>query len=313
MPHPIPTPHRVVIAVVAAVTITTLAMALPSSAAAQSFVVKCASTHVSNDDPIVFPGQPGAAHRHEFFGARGVHATSTAAQLHRASTSCRLRADTAAYWAPTLEVDGRLVRGSLAAYYSRAGKARAAAPPPGLKLLAGDAHATRPQSMLVTSWTCVGPAGATRASRFVPACRAGQRLGARVVFPDCWDGRNLDSPNHRTHVAYSWKRRCPRTHPVELMQVSMLVTWPTRPRSGASVTLAGGHLPATAMHADFWNTWQQPTLRQLRWTCIEVAADCGERTSKRYSSPWPFPEPVAVSEPSGTGMASMSMPAAPAS
>jgi hypothetical protein len=29
-------------------------------------------------------------------------------------------------------------------------------------------------------------------------------------------------------------------------------------------------------HADFWNTWHQPALRQLRWDCIEVAAPCGE-------------------------------------
>jgi hypothetical protein len=300
------------VALTLALACTALAWAQPAPAAAKSFVVKCASTHVAGDDPIVLPGQPGAAHRHEFFGARGVTAGSTAPQLHRARTSCRLRADTAAYWAPTLEVDGRLVRGSLAAYYSRAGKARGAAPPAGLKLLAGDPHATQPQSLLVTSWTCVGARGAPRRAKQVPVCTRGERLGAWIVFPDCWDGRNLDSANHRTHVAAAWKGRCPRTHPVELMQLSMLVSWPTRPARDARITLAGGRLAATGMHADFWNTWQQPTLRQLRWDCIEVAADCGERSSRRYSSAWPAPEFGAPAAGSGSGMTGMSMPAAPA-
>jgi hypothetical protein len=24
-----------------------------------------------------------------------------------------------------------------------------------------------------------------------------------VIFPDCWDGRHLDSPDHKSHMAYS--------------------------------------------------------------------------------------------------------------
>jgi hypothetical protein len=102
-----------------ALLVLTLALAIvelgPSATAAHSssFVVRCASSHVLNDDPIVFPGEPGRAHRHEFFGARAAQAWSTTASLAAGGTSCDLRADTAAYWAPTLEVNGTLVRGEL--------------------------------------------------------------------------------------------------------------------------------------------------------------------------------------------------------
>ena len=34
------------------------------------FVTRCNFSHRNMDDPIVFPGQPGAAHSHDFFANR---------------------------------------------------------------------------------------------------------------------------------------------------------------------------------------------------------------------------------------------------
>jgi hypothetical protein len=42
-----------------------------------SFVVNCDFSHRNNDDPIVFPGQQGAAHQHEFFGNKSTNYAST--------------------------------------------------------------------------------------------------------------------------------------------------------------------------------------------------------------------------------------------
>lgn len=261
-----------------AVAVVATTIAAPSTALANSFRVECASSHVANDDPIVLPGQPGAAHRHEFFGARSTDAASSTESLERSATTCASRRDTAAYWVPTLEVRGVLVRGSMTAYYQRAGKRQAAAPPRGLRVVAGDMHAHHPQSMRITSWQCVGR-GRTTQFNELPACARGERLGSWVRFPDCWDGRHLDSSDHRSHLAYSVRAgRCPSTHPVAIMRVATLVTWPVRPQSPALVRLAGGRLAPTGMHGDFWNAWHMPTLRQLRWDCIEVAAACGAIT-----------------------------------
>jgi len=106
-------------------------------------------------------------------------------------------------------------------------------------------------------------------------CTAGERLAAWVKFPDCWNGRTLDSADHRSHLAYAARGRCPASHPVELMRLALLVSWPVRPSGADRVSLGDGRLPATGMHADFWNAWHMPSLHQLRWDCIEVPQPCG--------------------------------------
>src|SRR5204863_3050651 len=57
------------------------------------------------DDPIVFPGQPGASHMHDFFCNKATDAFSTYAQMIAAPTSCP-SGDTAGYWAPGLYKNG---------------------------------------------------------------------------------------------------------------------------------------------------------------------------------------------------------------
>jgi len=274
---------------VAAVVAVCAFLGAPVTAGANSFQVRCASSHLATDDPIVFPGRPGAAHRHEFFGARTTSAASTATSLETGGTTCGLATDTGAYWAPSLEVNGRFARGTMTAYYQRAGKRSAAAPPRRLRIIAGNMHATSPQAMAVTNWQCVG-AGREARSRVVPSCARGEQLAAWVNFPDCWDGRHLDSADHRSHLAYAQRGACPATHPVGIMRLSVRITWPVRPAGGSKLTLGDGRLPATGMHADFWNTWNQATLRQLRWDCVEVARTCGELVTRGR------PRPVATSQ-----------------
>ena len=36
-----------------------------------------------------------------------------------------------------------------------------------------------------------------------PICPSGSRVVRTLKFPDCWDGKNIDSANHRTHVAFA--------------------------------------------------------------------------------------------------------------
>jgi hypothetical protein len=63
-------------------------------------------------------------------------------------------------------------------------------------------------------------------------CPGGIR--ATVIFPSCWDGRNLDSPDHRAHMAYSnvglasGARACPASHPVRVPQVMYEIMLDTR-------------------------------------------------------------------------------------
>jgi hypothetical protein len=111
----------------------------------------------------------------------------------------------------------------------------------------------------VTSWSC-GPFGG-EASSTVPTCAAGGRSGLRlqVNFPNCWDGRNLDSADHRRHMAYSARGACPASHPVEVPAISLVVRYPVA--GGPSAQLASGG--QFSGHADFVNAWDQEALSTL--------------------------------------------------
>jgi hypothetical protein len=61
-----------------------------------------------------------------------------------------------------------------------------------------------------------------------PKCKM---IRQTIIFPACWDGVNLDSPNHQSHVAYgqgsgaSGGGACPKTHPVKLPQIMYELMW----------------------------------------------------------------------------------------
>ena len=62
-------------------------------------------------------------------------------------------------------------------------------------------------------------------------CLGGIR--SNIHFPTCWDGKSLDSPNHREHVAYpvvgpssfaaGGLGACPESHPVKIPQLMLEV------------------------------------------------------------------------------------------
>src|SRR5215207_11292912 len=61
----------------------------PAAQAAASpeavFVTRCNYSHSNMDDPIVFPGQQGAAHSHDFFANRSTKYNSTYESLRTAT------------------------------------------------------------------------------------------------------------------------------------------------------------------------------------------------------------------------------------
>jgi Domain of unknown function (DUF1996) len=282
--------HRRLLTVLAAVVV-----GLAGSAAASTpklhgnnFWSNCRFSHIANDDPIVLPRLPGRSHPHTFFGNVSTNAFSTLASLRRASTTCRPRADRAAYWVPTLYRNGREVRPAKAQlYYVVHGYRQMRAFPAGLRMVAGDAHATAPQSGLVTYWDCAGsvvrskpspapPARCGTVSGQVLARRKGEKklrpmtvrskthLELRVNFPDCWDGKHLDSLDHRSHMAYSRDFVCPRKHPVKVPLIQLMIRYPIV--SGKGLTLAsGGRFSA---HADFFNAWDERALVRLVDACF---------------------------------------------
>ncbi len=238
-----------------------------------NFVSVCGFSHRAGDDPIVHPGQPGASHDHSFVGNTSTNAFSTLASLRAAGTTCRRAGDTAAYWMPTLLVGGAAVTPvGATVYYRRRTLAPPQPFPAGLKVVAGDAHATAAQDVRRVFWDC-GVLGGTPPSSLPPACPNPRRAGLRlhVRFPDCWDGRRLDSPDHASHMAYSRRGVCPSSHPVAVPALAVIFRYPT---AGGPTTMLASGSPLTA-HADFFNAWNQAELTRLVTECLDALRHCG--------------------------------------
>ena len=237
-----------------------------------NFVSSCTFSHGAPDDPIVFFGLPGASHHHSFVGNTGTNASSTLESLLAAGTTCHRPGDTAAYWMPTLLVNGQPVAPNHAQiYYRRTTMRHVEAFPTGFRMVAGDAKATSPQAQRVTFWNC-GALGGVRRESTVPTCPNPRRAALRlhVTFPSCWDGKNLDSADHQSHVVYPVRGRCPSRFSHALPQISLIYRYPTT--GGAGVTLASGG--QYSGHADFFNAWRQSDLQALVDGCLNALRHC---------------------------------------
>lgn len=249
------------------------------------FAVECGFDRFRADDPIVFPGQPGASHLHQFFGAVGVTADSTHDELMAGSTTCEQPADTASYWAPVLlDADREPVEPLGAVAYYRAGvdvdPARVESYPANLMLVAGDHTATEPQPLSVVSWSC--DRGGLRQST-PPDCSRGTNLRLLVTFQDCWNGVDLrtDDPDHPSaHAAYSTAGECPASHPVHIPQLQLAVDFPALDPDGLALA-SGGILSG---HADFWNAWHQDKLEREVEMCLQRDLPCAI-TGRRPQAP----------------------------
>lgn len=261
----------------------------PASAAMEpSFVVTCYPTGIAKNDPIVFPGQAGAAHMHSFFGAKKVTESTTAASLSSATSSqCGSYydgVDVSAYWIPTLYKNGQQIYkddGSiqLRAYYKRAGGPDGElvdqAWPRGLKIIAGDMHATSAQpEVLYFCANTVNTGSQGKASEVFPSCASDETLVAKLTFPDCWDGKYLDSAHHKSHMAYSSGSRnsCPADHPVKLAQLTFEAWFYGINGNGSEFSWSSGG--PYSFHGDVMSMWQARPAANLVNQCINVAFDC---------------------------------------
>jgi Domain of unknown function (DUF1996) len=238
-----------------------------------NFIENCRFSHQAPDDPIVFPAKPGASHQHTFVGNRTTSAHSTFGSLRSGPTTCLRRDDTAAYWVPMLYQGATAIPPVAATiYYRRGTLAEVSTFPNDLRVIAGDAAATSPQGMRITFWSCGIASGVAR-SATVPTCpdTRGSFLRLHVRFPECWDGRRLDSADHRSHMAYATRAGCPSTHPVEVPQITQIYRYPSRGGEGFSLA-SGGQYSA---HADFMNAWRPGALRKLVDDCLNALVHCG--------------------------------------
>ena len=243
------------------------------------FVAHCAYTHSATDDPIVHPGEPGRSHRHDFYGAHDVDASSRPEVMVDGETSCDKNADKAAYWQPTLYDHGEpVVPKQLNAYYRAApgiDPADVVPFPFGIAIITGDMMSTVPQEGEATGWTC---GTSSKLTDDVPECPASAHLHLVLTFQDCWDGTHLDSVDHKSHVTYSKDGACPDSHPVHLPQLTVTVEFPIY-GPGHDLSLASGN--TYSAHGDFFNAWIPEGLAREVNACIGRDVVCDLVSNRR--------------------------------
>ena len=257
-----------------------------------AFRVNCRLSHMRWDDPIVRQGVSNGSHLHSFFGNTGTSYASTPDSIRNTgnSTCTGGTANRSSYWVPTLidtrnnsvvksNVEQIDIDNALQVYY-KAGY-QGVNPnsivnyPVGLRMVAGDMMSTRAQSKV--QYSC-GVGEPTSGS--FPNCPPGSLFIMAVAFPQCWDGVNLDSPDHKSHMAYGagWPDKgCPASHPVPLAEITQNYRYRV-PASGMSTwrlssdTYTGP--PGYSGHADWMNGWKPEVFQRVVDNCYKGSFDC---------------------------------------
>ncbi|MEU0558495.1 DUF1996 domain-containing protein [Dactylosporangium sp. NPDC006015] len=259
----------------------------PNKGGFHEFQANCSVSRTNlGDDPIVFPGLPGASHLHTFMGNTTTNAGTTIESLAKGQTTCKAKGDLSAYWMPTLfNGDTPVNPEGLQVIYYKAGVTdyRSVRPfPKGLRFVVGNAKNTDADKFLAATeegFEC----GNSYKNKNIPlTCSSARdvKLNIRYQAPSCWDGRHLDSPDHQSHIVYpvdshtasGWV--CPDSHPVAVPKLEFKMAWPVN-GDMSKVRFASGAGPT--FHYDFMNAWDERTLAAMVDGCIVAARQCDPR------------------------------------
>ncbi len=258
------------------------------------FRIACATAHFDFNDQIIYPGQARKSHLHTFFGATTRALTLTADDLSRSNTTCNggTGVNHSKYWVPSV-IDMRtgapVAPETNVAYYKTGfGGVRAADVQPvprGLRIVAGDPRNTAPpQWGAAYRWRCfegtvTDPSNTNEAPHkgMRSDCRVGTDLLMEVFFPQCWDGVNLDSPDHKSHMAYA-SNGCPASHPVALPQLTFNVHYRVKDAAESSHWRLSSDVyqgqAGHSGHGDVIFGWNEAIMGRIVKNCIRKGADC---------------------------------------
>lgn len=138
---------------------------------------------------------------------------------------------------------------------------------------------------LAVSYVCLNYSTTSPYSNKLPDQPCPDGLRAQIFFPSCWDGVNLDSPDHASHMAYPTEYSydngpCPASHPVHMISLFYEVIFSTvdfpfwTPESAwQPFVFSMGDPTGYGFHGDFINGWDVPTLQNATNLCT---ADTGQ-------------------------------------
>ncbi|WP_229715367.1 DUF1996 domain-containing protein [Mangrovihabitans endophyticus] len=281
------------------------------------FTVDCGTNgdgKFSADNPVAQPGvRNGAQHVHDFVGNLVITADSSDADLDASDTTCE-NGDKSAYFWPVVRIDLSTERDNGQPSAAPTGSAGPLPEPqgPNLELPNNTGDILRPASVLIeylgnpvgkvipmpkflreltgeakptsrgpanarATWTCSG--FADRLLDKYPICPTGSQVQRVQDFPGCWDGTNIDSANHRDHVAFAdtTTGACPQGFAtIPQLRITLSYDIPQEVQAGGQYALDSfpeeDHNPASD-HNDFINVNSAQTMHRIA-TCLNEGEDC---------------------------------------
>ncbi|MEU0690086.1 DUF1996 domain-containing protein [Streptomyces uncialis] len=248
------------------------------------------------DNVIVAPGvSNGAHHMHDYVGNQANNAFADDRTLAAGRTTCRNQGDRSSYFWPVLRVQngraeadadadgggrdrnvGRIRTPSeVTLRFEGNPRSRVVAMPRFLRIITGDAKAlTNGTANANASWSCTGFENRQLRDKY-PLCPQGSQVVRTFRFQSCWDGRNTDSANHRTHVAFADPRSgaCPSGFKA-IPQLVQRVVYDVPPRRNFAVDSFPEqlHKPVTD-HGDFINVFDSRLMNRLT-DCVNRGRRC---------------------------------------
>ncbi|WP_405407570.1 DUF1996 domain-containing protein [Streptomyces sp. NBC_01124] len=295
------------------------------NASTGSFATSCgvnAEGLFNSDNLIAAPGVGnGAHHFHDYVGNQANNAFASDEDLAAGDTSCADRGDKSSYYWPVLRLQngtveqdaqspGGGIEGNAGEIVTPAEvtltfegneRGKVTEMPRLLRIITGDAKAfVNGDTNANASWSCTGFEDRQLKDKY-PLCPSGSDVVRTFTFQSCWDGRNTDSANHRTHMAFAAADgSCPegfRPVPRLVQRVVYDVAAPSLADGGRTVPLFAVdsfpeqlHKPVTD-HSDFINVFDEDLMREMV-ECINSGRECGGDTS-------PGPEPGEGEEQPG--------------